>query len=243
MECGVDIYLALIYVRRVSCMDFIMTIDELLSRAKQAIESGEKSMRTAAEDIVAAQLLGATQRQIARAIGKSAAWVNRLLRWRESGYRDQTAFGPQSKASRQRAKHRVQSPERKKDKPATTSEQAQAATAQARAATAKAEAAKARAGAQKAKADAAKARAEARKAKEQAKANESFSFGAFGAATRKLEAHQRDLLVKLLGMLGSAHAGERSNAANLVERKRVSLGMTWDELIVPATAAAKACAA
>jgi hypothetical protein len=60
----------------------MMTVTELLSRAKLAIESGDSSMRAAAEDIVTAQELGATQRQIAEAVGKSAAWVNRLLKWR-----------------------------------------------------------------------------------------------------------------------------------------------------------------
>jgi transposase len=104
----------------------MMSVTELLSRAKQAIESGETSLRAAADDIAAAEEQGATQRQIAEAVGKSAAWVNRLLKWRESGYQDDTAFGPQAKASRQRAR-RVQSPERKNQKPASTSEQARVA--------------------------------------------------------------------------------------------------------------------
>jgi hypothetical protein len=72
----------------------MMSVTELLSRAKQAIESGETSLRAAADDIAAAEEQGATQRQIAEAVGKSAAWVNRLLKWRESGYQDDTAFGP-----------------------------------------------------------------------------------------------------------------------------------------------------
>jgi transposase len=127
------------------------TVDELLSRATRSIHSGESSLRAAAEDLAAAQAQGATQRQIAEAVGKSAGWVNRLLQWRETGYRDGTAFGPQAKASRQRAR-RVQSLEQSKQKPATTSEQAEAATARARAETAKAEVAKAKADAQKAKA-------------------------------------------------------------------------------------------
>jgi hypothetical protein len=44
----------------------------------------------------------------------------------------------------------------------------------------------------------------------------------------------RELLVKALGMLGSDHAGERANAALAVEKQRAKLGMTWDELIIPA---------
>ena len=101
----------------------MMAIPELLSHAKRAIEAGETSLRAAAEDIAAAQEQGATQRQIAEAVGKSAAWVNQLLKWRHGGYRDVTPFGPQAKASRQRA-NGVQATEQK---PATTSEQAQAA--------------------------------------------------------------------------------------------------------------------
>lgn len=211
------------------------TVPELLSRAKQAIESGETSLHTAAEDIAAAQEQGATQRQIAEAVGKSAAWVNRLLQWRQRGYQDGTAFGPQAKASRQRAQC-VQATEQKKLKPATTSEQAQAAAARARAETAKAEAAKAKADAQKAKAEAAKAKADARKATAEAKAKaESFFRGAFGDATKKkVHSGPRELLVKALGMLGSNQAGERANAALVVEKQRAKLGMTWDQLIIPA---------
>jgi hypothetical protein len=214
----------------------MMTVTELLSRAKHAIASGETSLLTAAEDIAAAKEQGATQRQIAAAVGKSAAWVNRLLKWRQSGYQDGTAFGPQAKASRQRAQH-VQATEQKKQKPATTSEQAQAAAARAHAETVKAEAALAKADAQKAKAEAAKAKADAQKATAEAKAKaEGFFWGAFGDSREKREVHSgpRELLVKALGMLGSNQAGERANAALVVEKQRAKLGMTWDELIIPA---------
>jgi flagellar biosynthesis GTPase FlhF len=220
-------------------------IPELLTRAKRAIETGDASMRAAAEDIVAAQGLGATQRQIAEAVGKSAAWVNRLLRWRQSGYQDDTAFGPQARASRQRARD-VQTSEQKTQETehATTSEQAEAAAARARAETTKAEAAKAKAEAQKAKAEAAKAKAEAAKAKaahRTARENErarSYNFfrDAFGGSrhSRPIHSGARELLVKALGMLGSDQAGERAAAALVVEKQRAKLGMTWDELIIPA---------
>jgi hypothetical protein len=214
----------------------MMTVIELLRRAKSAIASGQSALHAAAEDIATAQEQGATQRQVAAAVDKSPAWVNRLLKWRESGYTDDTPFGPQAKASRQRAQ-RVQAAERKKQKPATTSEQAQAAAARARAETAKAEAAKAKAEAQKAKADATKAKADARTAKAKAKAHaEDFFRGAFGDSKEKKEIHSgpRERLVKALGMLGSDHAGERANAAIAVEKQRAKLGMTWDELIIPA---------
>ena len=92
----------------------MMSVSEFLTRAKRAIESGDTSMRAAAEDIAAAQKQGATQRQIAEAVGKSVGWVNRLLQWRSGGYQAETAFGPQSKARRQRAKC-AQAPEQDVD--------------------------------------------------------------------------------------------------------------------------------
>jgi hypothetical protein len=70
-----------------------MTIDQLLDEAKRAIASGDACMREAAENIAKAQEQGATQRQIADRVEKSAAWVNQLLKWRADGYKG-TAFGP-----------------------------------------------------------------------------------------------------------------------------------------------------
>jgi hypothetical protein len=58
-------------------------VDDLLNRAKLSIEAG---VHEAAEDIAAASEQGATQRKIAEAVGKSAAWVNGLLKWRLAGY-------------------------------------------------------------------------------------------------------------------------------------------------------------
>jgi hypothetical protein len=220
-----------------------MAVTALLNRAKQAIESGETSLHAAAEDIAAAKAQGAKQREIAKVVGKSAAWVNRLLKWRESGYQEGSAFGPQAKASRQRAK-RVQAT--KQRKPATTSEQAQAATARARADATEAEAAKAKADAEKAKAEAAKAKADAEKAKaeadtakakadaQKAKANARAHASGVNGEKKAIHSGPRELLVKALGMLGSDHHGERANAAIVVEKQRAMLGMTWDELIISA---------
>lgn len=69
-----------------------MTTEELLSRAKRSIDSCETPLREAAEDIARAYGQGATQREVALAVGKSPAWVNRLLKWRLSGY-EGSAFG------------------------------------------------------------------------------------------------------------------------------------------------------
>jgi Ni,Fe-hydrogenase I small subunit len=49
--------------------------DELLHGAKAAIDAGENFLHVAAEKIAEAAEQGATQRQIATAVGKSAAWV------------------------------------------------------------------------------------------------------------------------------------------------------------------------
>ena len=115
-------------------------VTELLEEAKRDIDDGEVRLRAAAaEKIAEARRQGASQRQIAHGVGKSTAWVNRLLKWHDGGYQEDTPFGPQSKASRQRL--RVQATERDKKKPAaTTSEQTEAAAAQARAQKAKADA-------------------------------------------------------------------------------------------------------
>jgi predicted transcriptional regulator len=85
---------------------------ELLSRAKNAIESGDQSLREAADALALAQEdFDTTQREIAEAVGKSAAWVNRLLRWRRESYPG-SPFGPGSKARRERQKS-VQAPEQR----------------------------------------------------------------------------------------------------------------------------------
>jgi transposase len=81
------------------------TKDDLITRAKEHIEAGEQSIHDAAELIAIAQEQhGATQREIAEAVGKSVGWVNRLLQWRREGYRDDTPFGPGSRLVRERRK-------------------------------------------------------------------------------------------------------------------------------------------
>lgn len=64
---------------------------------------------SATEHMAMAHRNGASQKHIAGCLGKSPAWVNRLLRWYGSGC-EGTPFGSQSKASRDRA--RVQAAER-----------------------------------------------------------------------------------------------------------------------------------
>jgi hypothetical protein len=86
----------------------LMTIAMLHDKARRAVDAGEHKFREAAECLAAARKLGATQRQSAKAINKSAGWVNGLLRWRKAGYKG-TPFGPQSKAQRARVQSVKQS--------------------------------------------------------------------------------------------------------------------------------------
>jgi len=73
---------------------------ELLSRAKAAIEAGESPRDTAEALALAQKDFNASQREIAKAVGRSASWVNRLLKWRRSGYKESSPFGPTTRAGR-----------------------------------------------------------------------------------------------------------------------------------------------
>ena len=77
-----------------------MTKTELLCRVKAVIEAGGSS-RDVSEWLAFAQgKLHVTQREIAEATGKSASWVNRLLKWRRSGCKECSPFGPTTRAGR-----------------------------------------------------------------------------------------------------------------------------------------------
>jgi multidrug efflux pump subunit AcrA (membrane-fusion protein) len=209
-----------------------MNIDQLHKKARQAIGSGEMGFRTGADYLAEARKLGATQRESASAIGKSPAWVNALLKWHDGGFKSDAPFPGATRSPVQRAEQK-NGDQKRASRPATTAEQAQAQTAKANAQHAKAEAQKARADAAKVRAEANKARAEAKRAQQEAFSG-MFS-GMFGhREKKKIHSGARELLIKALGMLGSEHSGERASAALVVEKQRARLGMTWDELIVPA---------
>src|SRR6202044_1902452 len=76
------------------------TKPEVLSRAKAAIEASESSHDTAERLAFAQGHFRASQREIGRAVGKSGSWVNRLLKWRRSGYKQSSPFGPPRRAER-----------------------------------------------------------------------------------------------------------------------------------------------
>src|ERR1700752_2957118 len=63
-----------------------------LSHAKRDIGQGTASFRSAANHIAAAIKVGATQTEVAAKVGKSQPWVNRLLKWRENGFKEGGPF-------------------------------------------------------------------------------------------------------------------------------------------------------
>lgn len=107
-----------------------LSIRARLKLAKEAIASSDNDLRRAAEHIAAASKQGASQRQIASSIGKSPAYVNRLLSWHSSGYQDETPFGPESKAKRARVQAAERTENTKKLRPSCAQDKlAAAATA------------------------------------------------------------------------------------------------------------------
>jgi hypothetical protein len=73
---------------------------EVLNCAKAAVGSRAR-LRDIAERLACAHIdFHASQREIGRAIGRSASWVNRLLKWRQSGYEQCSPFGPTTRAGR-----------------------------------------------------------------------------------------------------------------------------------------------
>ena len=148
-------------------------INQHFALAKADIAAGENKMRSAAEHIAAAIKLGASQRAAAYNVGKSPAWVNRLLKLRKAGYKD-SAFGPENRAKRER--DRVQSAKRKAEAAADTrTEQQKRADAVAEEVAAQQQQQEARARADEAKAEADKAKAKARQAKADVQAEKALS--------------------------------------------------------------------
>lgn len=83
------------------CAKTEASVGEMIDEAKRSISAGQHHWKRAAELLARAVELGAAQRQIADAIGKSPAWVNSLLKWQKGGCQ-LTPFGPSSRASRVR---------------------------------------------------------------------------------------------------------------------------------------------
>ena len=69
-----------------------MTKTKHLLIARRKIANGTASFRLAADHIAAVVEAGATQAEAEAAVGKSQPWVNRLLKWRENGFKEGGPF-------------------------------------------------------------------------------------------------------------------------------------------------------
>ena len=84
--------------------------DEAIKLARQAIASADRNLKSAAIFLATAEAQGKTQREMAE-VGKSAAWVNGLLRWHRDGYPEDTPFGAQKPERDERHDERVRTSE------------------------------------------------------------------------------------------------------------------------------------
>lgn len=189
------------------------TSEELMRRAKRLIQVGDSlradSFRAAADAIALAFTLDEqlTQRKVALAVGKSAAWVNRLLKWREGGYvgapfADQVVQGlNKNKRLLEQAllgAERVDNPETLDVRETTN-----------------------RGGAQtEANIDG---------------ANDINVEIGERAAPKKLPDHERARLIETLRFLATEPPRSRAAFALSLEKRRAMLGLTWDELLIPAS--------
>lgn len=197
-----------------------MTKEELLSRAKQNIDSCETPLRAAAEDIALACDQGATQREVAAAVGKSPAWVNRLLKWRSSGY-EGSAFGGNfvqgvNKKGAQTAPavtETVLSPISWAESDGLPAQVPQTNISEL---------------------DTTKTGV----SEHVLPSDGGENFSEAGRPLTHKEAFdvsvQRRNLIKGLDLLGSARPGLRAQLALIVESRRAQLKLTWDQLIIPA---------
>ena len=69
-----------------------VSVGKHLTLAKHDIARGIASFRSAANHIASAIEDGATQTEAAVKVGKSQPWVNRLLKWRENGFKGDSPF-------------------------------------------------------------------------------------------------------------------------------------------------------
>lgn len=194
--------------------------NEAIAFAREAIATSDRKLRLAAEYLAFAEEQGKTQREMAAGVGKSVAWVNRLLQWRRNGYQEDTPFGPQSQERDERHDERVREqareersgPEQQADDDQQEHEDQQE-------------------------------RDERSGPEQQARSRRAHARRARVHGWVELSEHDRATLVRVLGMLGSSHDNEALVAARKAEDIRRRLGLTWDDLIVAATADAQRQAA
>lgn len=191
--------------------------DEAIRLAAVAIKSGERNLKNAAELLASAAEQGKSQRQMAEGVGKSPAWVNRLLQWRRDGYPEDTPFGAQSQERDERHDERIREdarlgPEQEPERDACSGPKHE--LEQERDASSHSGSSRTRQ----------RSRYRSGPKHEPERDRQGFSE------------HDRTTLVRVLGMLGSRNDNEALVAARKGEEIRTRLGLTWDDLIVAAYA-------
>ena len=192
------------------------SIQAHLQIAKRAFASGEVDLRRGAEHVAQAVEKGATQRQAAEGVGKSPAWVNRLLRWRADDYRDDTPFGPEAKSKRERARVQASKHETLSVKTLDASETIPAkifamGTAEIKDTPA------------------------SHLIEDAILAVNKYIPKRRLSETATLKTAQRKELIEYLDLLcNCVRPVMRSKLALIVEKRRAVTGLTWDQLIVPA---------
>jgi hypothetical protein len=192
------------------------SVADLLAKARSV-----KTLREVAECVAVLQQRGLSQGKIARELGRSPAWMTRLLQWQRGGYvGDLFGAGHHTERAFTRAGEEHLSVEDR------------ATIAAARAAAKKEDRnflfdmllEKMHA--------CAEAKAELRRLKKESEMrNHAFSFRP-AIKPKVIDRETRDRLTKLLGMLGSNGDGEVDNAGRIADELRRKLGLTWHDLII-----------
>jgi hypothetical protein len=189
------------------------SVAALVAKAKS-----EKTPRGVAECVAALHKRGLSQRKIAAEIGRSPAWVTRLLQWQRGGYvgdafgaghhteRAFTRAGEQHLSVEDRATiAAARAAAKKEDRNFLFNELMQQMAARA------------------------KAQDELKRLKSETR--QGFSIRP-AINPKAIDRESRDRLTKLLGMTGSNGEGEVANAARMADDLRRKLGMTWQDLII-----------
>jgi hypothetical protein len=220
--------------------DFVEEARLLINRDDQAGAARDDQQRelhmAAAEALASAYQMDPkrwTQRAMAEAVGKAVGWVNTLIGWRANGYVTPTAFGPASKARKEKRSGQPEQKHESRDERLTkVREQEETKREKIRAdfarAEARAEQAKAKAKAEEEKTKREHSRERSRR--EKAKASNPFQRGGFVGLTDK----DRERLIKFLEMLSSDFDGEIINAGRMANELCKKIGVGWDKLIVRA---------
>jgi len=198
-----------------------LKITKVLTSAKCKVADGTQAFRGAAEDMAAAQDLGASQRRIADAVGMSVGWVNTLLKWREFGYPGVSPFQSARRVSKsvQRTEHDLQkatgSSDHVDDLPIIALDPSNASDCQNNAADS---------------ADAMESITHPIAENELVSKDTAAEHQEIGNFSNEA----REALIEALGMLRCPRRNFRAALALRIEERRARTGLTWHQLFVPA---------